>query len=317
MVVQIVSVVAVILDHRWKEWPVYRHYFFPIHWIAQVAIWFMVCVSLVSAVDYFVAFWSKIDQRGVKRRRRAFILSRRRNPCRRLKPTAMSLPRPSSAAVESGEFSQGEFSKDERSLLLRLAHDSILSALERHEIPAEPADASSLRASRRIHYTVSARRTTRVRGLRTARKSGVPRRRRHRARRRLRGHALSSCDAAGSARAGNRTEHSVAAAAHLRRSHRNRPPRPADHHGRTSRPAPARKCPRNTTGTAPRSSNRPAAKPACLWMPGKTARPSRPSPRKFSEISTYPTEDWRMNGTAERRRIEQTAHLRFLRRSAL
>lgn len=78
MVVQIVSVVAVILDHRWKEWPVYGSYFLPIHWIALAAIWFMVCVSLVSAIDYFVAFWSKIDRRVVKRRRRrAFILSRR------------------------------------------------------------------------------------------------------------------------------------------------------------------------------------------------------------------------------------------------
>jgi CDP-diacylglycerol--glycerol-3-phosphate 3-phosphatidyltransferase len=79
MVVQIVSVVAVILDHHWKEWPVYGSYFLPIHWIATVAIWFMVCVSLASAVDYFVAFWSKIDRRVVKRRRRrAFILSRRK-----------------------------------------------------------------------------------------------------------------------------------------------------------------------------------------------------------------------------------------------
>lgn len=80
MVVQIVSVVAVILDHRWKEWPIYGHYIFPIHWVAYVAIWFMVCVSLVSGIDYFVAFWSKIDRRVVKRRRRAFILSRRRKP---------------------------------------------------------------------------------------------------------------------------------------------------------------------------------------------------------------------------------------------
>jgi CDP-diacylglycerol--glycerol-3-phosphate 3-phosphatidyltransferase len=80
MVIQIVSVVAVVLDHRWKEWPVYGNYFFPVHWIAYLAIWFMVCVSLVSAVDYFVAFWSKIDRRVVKRRRRAFILSRRRKP---------------------------------------------------------------------------------------------------------------------------------------------------------------------------------------------------------------------------------------------
>ena len=80
MVVQIVAVVAVILDHRWKEWPVYSHYIFPVHWIAYLAIWFMVSVSLVSAIDYFVAFWSKIDRSVVKSRRRAFILSRRRKP---------------------------------------------------------------------------------------------------------------------------------------------------------------------------------------------------------------------------------------------
>jgi CDP-diacylglycerol--glycerol-3-phosphate 3-phosphatidyltransferase len=80
MVVQIVSVVAVILDHRWKEWPVYRNFVFPIHWIAYLAIWFVVCVSLVSAIDYFVAFWSKIDRRVSKRRRRAFVLSRRKKP---------------------------------------------------------------------------------------------------------------------------------------------------------------------------------------------------------------------------------------------
>jgi CDP-diacylglycerol---glycerol-3-phosphate 3-phosphatidyltransferase len=80
MVVQIVSVIAVILDHRWKEWPVYGNYIFPVHWIAVAAIGFMVCLSLASAIDYFVAFWSKIDRRVVKRRRRAFILSRRRKP---------------------------------------------------------------------------------------------------------------------------------------------------------------------------------------------------------------------------------------------
>ena len=80
MLVQIVSVVAVILDHHWKEWPIYGHYFLPIHWIASLAIWFMVCVSLVSAVDYFVAFWSKIDRQASasRRRRRPFVLSRRK-----------------------------------------------------------------------------------------------------------------------------------------------------------------------------------------------------------------------------------------------
>lgn len=78
MLVQIISVVAVILAHRWHDWPVYSFYVFPVFWIARVAIWFMVVLSLVSAVDYFIAFWSRIDRQSEKRRRRAFVLSRRR-----------------------------------------------------------------------------------------------------------------------------------------------------------------------------------------------------------------------------------------------
>jgi AmmeMemoRadiSam system protein A len=55
----------------------------------------------------------------------------------------MSQPQPSRVAVASGEpspddFSGGEFRKDERALLLRLAHESILSTLERREIPLDP-----------------------------------------------------------------------------------------------------------------------------------------------------------------------------------
>lgn len=50
----------------------------------------------------------------------------------------MSLPQPSSAAVESGVSPPGEFSPEERALLLRLAHDSILSALEDRDIPLDP-----------------------------------------------------------------------------------------------------------------------------------------------------------------------------------
>lgn len=76
--VQMVSVVAAILDHRWIYWTVVGDFILPIHVIAYLSIWFMVAVSVVSAVDYFAAFWSKIDRRVVKRRRRAFILSRRR-----------------------------------------------------------------------------------------------------------------------------------------------------------------------------------------------------------------------------------------------
>ncbi|MGB8060299.1 MAG: AmmeMemoRadiSam system protein A [Candidatus Sulfotelmatobacter sp.] len=50
----------------------------------------------------------------------------------------MSLPRPSSPDVESREVSLGEFSFEERSLLLKLAHESILSALEQREISLKP-----------------------------------------------------------------------------------------------------------------------------------------------------------------------------------
>jgi len=77
MVVQIVVVVLCILDHRWLQWE-FGRYVFPIHVLARVGIWFMVTLSLVSAMDYFAAFWSKIDRQVVRRQRRAFILSRRR-----------------------------------------------------------------------------------------------------------------------------------------------------------------------------------------------------------------------------------------------
>lgn len=53
----------------------------------------------------------------------------------------MSLPRPSTTDVESRESAPGEYSPGERELLLRLAHDSILSALERREISLEPPTA--------------------------------------------------------------------------------------------------------------------------------------------------------------------------------
>ena len=50
----------------------------------------------------------------------------------------MSPLRPSPAAVESGDHAAAEFSPEERAQLLRLAHDSILSALEGRDIPLDP-----------------------------------------------------------------------------------------------------------------------------------------------------------------------------------
>ncbi len=78
MVVQIIAVVAAILDHRWRTVQV-SGVIFPLEIIAHMAMYFMVALSAISAVDYFVGFWSKIDSRVQrKRRRRTFVLSRRR-----------------------------------------------------------------------------------------------------------------------------------------------------------------------------------------------------------------------------------------------
>ena len=57
----------------------------------------------------------------------------------------MSLLQPSSTTAKSSdisrEISRGQFSQDERALLLRLAHESILSAIEKREIPLDPPTA--------------------------------------------------------------------------------------------------------------------------------------------------------------------------------
>jgi AmmeMemoRadiSam system protein A len=50
----------------------------------------------------------------------------------------MSLPPPSSPDVEPREISPGQFSPEERALLLELAHESILSALQQREISLKP-----------------------------------------------------------------------------------------------------------------------------------------------------------------------------------
>jgi CDP-diacylglycerol---glycerol-3-phosphate 3-phosphatidyltransferase len=78
MFVQIFSVVAAIIDHHWTYLPWY-FLSLPVHPIALASIWVMVALSLWSAADYFIAFWKRIDQTAMKRRRkRSFVLSRRR-----------------------------------------------------------------------------------------------------------------------------------------------------------------------------------------------------------------------------------------------
>jgi CDP-diacylglycerol--glycerol-3-phosphate 3-phosphatidyltransferase len=77
-VIQIVSVVAAILAHRWDYWN-WGGFIVGVHFIAVTAIYWMVIVSIISAVDYFVGFWKKIDHASdTRRNRRSFVLSRKK-----------------------------------------------------------------------------------------------------------------------------------------------------------------------------------------------------------------------------------------------
>jgi CDP-diacylglycerol---glycerol-3-phosphate 3-phosphatidyltransferase len=73
-VAQIVCVVSAILAHRWDQWHI-GVVVIPIRWYAIAAVYFTVLVSTISAIDYFVGFWKKIDYAS-KDRRKAAVLSR-------------------------------------------------------------------------------------------------------------------------------------------------------------------------------------------------------------------------------------------------
>ncbi len=74
MAAQVVAVVAAILDHRWRNVDfVFGHFHFVlgIDLIAKFAVWYMVALSIISAADYFIAFWTKIDRTANRRRPRS------------------------------------------------------------------------------------------------------------------------------------------------------------------------------------------------------------------------------------------------------
>jgi CDP-diacylglycerol--glycerol-3-phosphate 3-phosphatidyltransferase len=78
-VIQIVSVVAATLDRGWAVWHL-GWFIVPVHLIAAVGIYYMAGISILSAVDYFVAFWRKIERATATRRRtdNELVLSRRK-----------------------------------------------------------------------------------------------------------------------------------------------------------------------------------------------------------------------------------------------
>jgi len=76
-VIQVVSVVAAIFAHRWDYWN-WGGFIVAVHFIAVTAIYWMTVVSIISAVDYFVGFWKKIDHASERKRRKSFVLSRKK-----------------------------------------------------------------------------------------------------------------------------------------------------------------------------------------------------------------------------------------------
>jgi len=76
-VVQIVAVVSTIFAHRWDHWQV-GFLVIPMRWYAIAAVYFTVLVSSISAIDYFIGFWKKIDHAS-KDRRKSSVLSRGRS----------------------------------------------------------------------------------------------------------------------------------------------------------------------------------------------------------------------------------------------
>ena len=77
-VVQIVSVVSAILAHHWFQWQI-GVVIIPVKWMAIAAMYFTVLVSTISAIDYFVGFWKQIDHASKDRRKKSFVLTRRKS----------------------------------------------------------------------------------------------------------------------------------------------------------------------------------------------------------------------------------------------
>jgi CDP-diacylglycerol--glycerol-3-phosphate 3-phosphatidyltransferase len=74
-VTQIVAVVSALLAHHWYQWQ-FGFLIVPVKWIAVAALYFTLLVSTISAIDYFVGFWKKIDHASKDSRKKSFVLSR-------------------------------------------------------------------------------------------------------------------------------------------------------------------------------------------------------------------------------------------------
>ena len=69
MISQVLAVAMVLLSVRWNT----------LYTAALVCMWIVMISGLVSAVDYFLKFWRKVDE-GIKHRRRTELLTLQRRP---------------------------------------------------------------------------------------------------------------------------------------------------------------------------------------------------------------------------------------------
>jgi len=79
MVAQVAAITLLILGNKYEQtYPIFKE-------VAVIALWVVVLFALLSAVDYFRTFWTKIDDRFKARERRRLTLVKKR--ARRHVPT--------------------------------------------------------------------------------------------------------------------------------------------------------------------------------------------------------------------------------------
>jgi len=83
MVLQVVAACTVILAKRYPG----------LHMLGQILLWLVVLFAVLSAVQYFMKFWSQVDDRVKKRRMGLRILERRRKTDVAAAPAPASLER--------------------------------------------------------------------------------------------------------------------------------------------------------------------------------------------------------------------------------
>ena len=149
MLVQIISVVAVILARRWHDWPVGSGYVFPVYWIALARD--LVHGAAVAGVRHrllrrlLVAHRPDRGKAAQTAGLRPLTAEETRCP-ERVRAMSRTMSRPSSSTVATGARqarADSEFTREQRHLLLGIARAAIASGLAGEPLPDSPPTSSS------------------------------------------------------------------------------------------------------------------------------------------------------------------------------